>query len=120
MNSYWLGLATIPGLLVGGWLVAFLGIRLLGLLSMVSLGVAHRLRPAKSDRQRRALGAAGYSLERGFACAVGELCIIVGLGSDPEKREFAYKKLLRPFAAPAINPAFFEDPDPDGATSTDE
>lgn len=96
--AYWLGIATIPALLVGGYLASWIVVRVVLALGHLSLGTIHRFNPSQSRTSREKRAAILYGLRRGVVFSKGEFVLIVGRGLDEDQRSWASGQLLRRIA----------------------
>lgn len=93
MNAYLLGLVTIPAVVLGGYLGAFLVAKGIALTGLLALGTCHRIRPdgGRMVAERRA--AVMFGLRRGVVFSRGEFVLILGVDLDKEARDWAHSQL---------------------------
>ncbi|WP_436702434.1 hypothetical protein [Nocardioides sp. BYT-33-1] len=95
MSTYLLGIATLPTILVVGYLSAWLLGRLIATLTSLHLGIWHRVRPDDERMTRERRAAVMYGLRHGVVFSLGEFVLVVGRDLDEDRRHWAARRLLR-------------------------
>lgn len=92
-GNYWLGLATLPGLVLLYVLAVSLGSRVLAWAVTGISWTAHRIKPDAPMIQHRLRASAVYSAKHGIVLARGHFGLVLIYKMDPERRAWANEQL---------------------------
>lgn len=94
MSAFLLGLATLPAIAVGGYLLAFITAHAIALAGKAHLGVLRRYRP--DGTKAEAMAAVVYGCRKGSMFSLGNFAIVVVTDIDWDKRREGLDRLNPP------------------------